>query len=106
MDYFTDVKEFTGENPDVKKFVFKNDSAAVEAVLYKYGTYEKRTVLCVSTQCGCPVGCTFCGTGKKFIRNLSADEIMEQDVGSYGTYKNGWQKGSHHDYNKQNICSR
>jgi 23S rRNA (adenine2503-C2)-methyltransferase len=27
---------------------------------------------------GCPVGCTFCGTGKKFIRNLKSSEIIEQ----------------------------
>ena len=27
---------------------------------------------------GCPVGCKFCGTGSKFIRNLNRDEIIEQ----------------------------
>ena len=49
-----------------------------EAVLYKYPTYMERTVLCISTQCGCPVGCTFCGTGKKFVRNLDIAEISNQ----------------------------
>jgi 23S rRNA (adenine2503-C2)-methyltransferase len=34
--------------------------------------------MCVSVQSGCPVGCTFCGTGKKFIRNLSRIEILKQ----------------------------
>jgi 23S rRNA (adenine2503-C2)-methyltransferase len=29
---------------------------------------------------GCPVGCTFCGTGKKFICNLTAEEIVQQIV--------------------------
>lgn len=47
-------------------------------MLYKYETYKKRTVICCSTQCGCPVGCSFCGTGKFFKRNLTKDEIIEQ----------------------------
>jgi Predicted Fe-S-cluster redox enzyme len=29
---------------------------------------------------GCPVGCKFCGTGNKFIRNLNSDEIVEQII--------------------------
>lgn len=33
--------------------------------------------ICVSCQVGCPIGCTFCFTGK-FVRNLTADEIVEQ----------------------------
>ena len=75
---------FESSNKDVKKFVFKKDKEdgskdiAVEAVLYKYGNYATRTVICCSTQCGCPVGCSFCGTGKFFVRNLTADEICEQ----------------------------
>jgi 23S rRNA (adenine2503-C2)-methyltransferase len=32
----------------------------------------------VSTQCGCPVGCTFCGTGQQFVRSLEEYEITEQ----------------------------
>lgn len=50
----------------------------VESVLYKYGSFEQRTVICCSVQSGCPIGCTFCGTGKMFVRNLSADEIVYQ----------------------------
>ena len=48
---------------NVAKFVFTNESAVVESVLYKYPTYEERTVICCSTQSGCPVGCRFCGAG-------------------------------------------
>ena len=73
-----DFKIFTGENPDVFKYVFEFDNIVTEAVLYKYPTFEKRTVLCISVQSGCPVGCTFCGTGNKFLKSLSADEIVEQ----------------------------
>lgn len=71
-------KIITGENPDVSKYIFEKPDAITESVLYKYPTYEERTVLCCSTQSGCPVGCEFCGTGKKFIRNLSYSEIVEQ----------------------------
>jgi 23S rRNA (adenine2503-C2)-methyltransferase len=63
---------------NVSKFVFKDSDIAVEAVLYRYGSYKERTVICCSTQCGCPVGCSFCGTGKFFVRNLTADEIVSQ----------------------------
>jgi 23S rRNA (adenine2503-C2)-methyltransferase len=34
--------------------------------------------MCVSIQSGCQVGCSFCGTGKNFIRNLTSLEIIEQ----------------------------
>lgn len=40
---------------------------------------EGRTTLCVSTQAGCPLGCTFCHTGAQgFSRNLSLAEIIGQ----------------------------
>lgn len=75
---------FNSSDKNVSKFVFEKDSdgvqkgIAVEAVLYRYNSYEERTVVCCSTQCGCPVGCSFCGTGKFFVRNLTANEIIEQ----------------------------
>lgn len=38
-----------------------------------------RNSVCISTQIGCPIGCTFCASGRvKFRRNLSAGEIVEQ----------------------------
>ena len=71
------VREFIDNN--VSKFVFsKKNDVVVESVLYKYGSYDERTVICCSTQCGCPVACTFCGTGNNFIRNLTVDEILYQ----------------------------
>lgn len=54
------------------------DKLSIETVLMNYDSW---LTACVSTQVGCPVGCTFCATGKMgFIRNLSADEIVDQIV--------------------------
>jgi 23S rRNA (adenine2503-C2)-methyltransferase len=75
-----EVKKFQDESENVTKYVFTLDDACFEAALYRYPTYEERTVLCISTQCGCPVGCTFCGTGKRFVRNLDEMEIYDQVV--------------------------
>lgn len=72
------IEELQSSDTDVKKFIFKKDDAIAEAVLYKYGSYQERTVMCISTQTGCPMGCTFCGTGKFFGRNLTSDEIISQ----------------------------
>lgn len=75
---WTNVNVFEDEKEHVKKYVFEKDDIAVESVLYRYPTYEERTVLCISTMCGCPMGCRFCGTGDYFVRNLTADEIVGQ----------------------------
>ena len=72
------VKIIKSSDENVTKFVFEKEDAVAEAVLYKYPTYEARTVICCSTQSGCPVGCSFCGTGKQFVRNLTAMEILCQ----------------------------
>ena len=70
------VKQLASSDGNVWKYIFEFDGAITEAVLYKYGSFEQRTVLCISVQSGCPVGCTFCGTGENFLRNLTAKEIM------------------------------
>jgi 23S rRNA (adenine2503-C2)-methyltransferase len=72
------IQVFQDPKEHVKKYVFKKDDIAVESVLYKYPTYDERTVLCISTMCGCPMGCRFCGTGDYFFRSLSAEEIVGQ----------------------------
>lgn len=72
------TKRFDSSEGNVWKYVFYFENAVAEAVLYKYEDFYKRTVLCVSVQSGCPVGCKFCGTGKKFIRNLTNTEIVAQ----------------------------
>lgn len=75
---WSDVKQLISSDENVSKFVFTKDDAVVEAVLYKYPTYEERTVICCSVMSGCPMGCRFCGTGEYFVRNLKAEEIVDQ----------------------------
>lgn len=74
-------------NDGTVKFLFKlHDNNAVETVLmkYKYG-YS----LCVSTQVGCRMRCSFCASGiKGLIRNLTAGEILSQ-VAVVNNYLNG-----------------
>jgi 23S rRNA (adenine2503-C2)-methyltransferase len=54
------------------------DGAQVETVLMRYPT---RATVCVSSQAGCAMGCTFCATGQAgFERHLSVGEIVEQVV--------------------------
>lgn len=61
------------------KFLFETrDGYFVESVLI---TQKDRRTICVSTQLGCKMGCVFCASGKaKFLRNLTAGEIIEQVV--------------------------
>lgn len=75
---FTEIKTIQSSDENVMKFVFTKENAVAEAVLYKYPTYEDRTVICCSTQSGCPVGCRFCGAGDYFVRSLKSDEIIFQ----------------------------
>ncbi len=60
-----------------RKFLFKtHDAQFIESVLIMQ---SGRQTVCVSTQVGCKIGCTFCASGKgKFGRNLTAGEIVEQ----------------------------
>jgi 23S rRNA (adenine2503-C2)-methyltransferase len=53
------------------------DGRPVEAVLMRYR--DGRRSLCLSSQSGCPLTCTFCATGAmRFGRNLSVSEILDQ----------------------------
>ena len=53
------------------------DGHPVEAVLMRYR--DRRRSLCLSSQSGCPLTCTFCATGQMaFGRNLTASEILDQ----------------------------
>src|SRR5690349_6267299 len=60
-----------------KALFHTHDGRAVETVLMRYR--DGRRSLCVSSQSGCPLTCTFCATGAmKFGRNLTASEILDQ----------------------------
>lgn len=76
--FFDTIRAIQSSDENVMKFVFEKDNAVAEAVLYKYPTYEERTVICCSTQSGCPVGCRFCGAGDYFVRSLRYEEILFQ----------------------------
>ncbi|MGI8429729.1 MAG: 23S rRNA (adenine(2503)-C(2))-methyltransferase RlmN [Solirubrobacteraceae bacterium] len=54
-----------------------HDGRPVEAVLMRYR--DGRRSVCLSSQSGCPLTCTFCATGQmRFGRNLTACEILDQ----------------------------
>lgn len=75
---WNEIKVIQSSNENVAKYVFSKQNAVAEAVLYKYPTYAERTVICCSTQSGCPVGCRFCGAGDYFVRSLTTEEIVAQ----------------------------
>src|SRR5215813_7611956 len=61
----------------VKALLRTFDGHPVEAVLMRYR--DGRRSLCLSSQSGCPLTCTFCATGQMaFGRNLTASEIIDQ----------------------------
>jgi 23S rRNA (adenine2503-C2)-methyltransferase len=63
----------------VKTLFRTADGHPVEAVLMRYR--DGRRSLCLSSQSGCPLTCTFCATGQmSFGRNLTASEILDQGL--------------------------
>ncbi len=61
----------------LKTLFYTTDGHPVEAVLMPYR--DGRRSLCLSSQSGCPLTCTFCATGQMaFGRNLTASEILDQ----------------------------
>ena len=61
----------------VKALFATTDEKPLEAVLMRYR--DGRNSLCLSSQSGCPLTCTFCATGAmKFGRNLTTSEILDQ----------------------------
>ena len=86
----TPVDEAKSRDGTVKTLFHTHDGRPVEAVLMRYaappGSRSKRAgrvvgrrSLCLSSQSGCPLTCTFCATGAmRFGRNLSTSEILDQ----------------------------
>jgi len=69
--------EAKSDDGTVKALFDTADGRPVEAVLMRYR--DGRRSVCLSSQSGCPLTCSFCATGQMaFGRNLSADEILDQ----------------------------
>lgn len=73
------VTESVSDHGDTVKWLWAlHDGARIETVLMHY---EDRSTVCVSTQAGCAMNCSFCATGQAgFERHLSVGEIVEQVV--------------------------
>jgi 23S rRNA (adenine2503-C2)-methyltransferase len=70
-------REAESRDGTVKTLFRTGDGRPVEAVLMRYR--DGRRSICVSSQSGCPLTCTFCATGQmRFGRNLTASEILDQ----------------------------
>ncbi|MCP4964800.1 MAG: 23S rRNA (adenine(2503)-C(2))-methyltransferase RlmN [bacterium] len=69
--------EQTADAGRTRKWLFRSpNGASIETVLMGY---RKRTTLCISSQAGCAMACTFCATGQfGFERHLDAGEIVAQ----------------------------
>jgi 23S rRNA (adenine2503-C2)-methyltransferase len=74
---FTVDAEQTGDRGLTTKWLWRGRvGAQVETVLMRY---RDRATVCVSSQAGCAMGCTFCATGQAgFERHLDSGEILEQ----------------------------
>jgi 23S rRNA (adenine2503-C2)-methyltransferase len=71
------VHEARSTDGTVKALFHTSDGHPVEAVLMRYR--DGRRSVCLSSQSGCPLTCTFCATGQmRFRRNLSEWEIVDQ----------------------------
>jgi len=71
------VREALARDATAKALFTTADERPVETVLMRYR--DGRRSLCLSSQSGCPLTCTFCATGRmKFGRNLTDSEILDQ----------------------------
>jgi 23S rRNA (adenine2503-C2)-methyltransferase len=77
LSTLTVVEEAKADDGTVKTLFETADGRPLEAVLMRYR--DGRRSVCLSSQSGCPLTCTFCATGQmRFGRNLGADEILDQ----------------------------
>src|SRR4051794_30629945 len=72
-------REATSSDGTVKALFRTADGRPLEAVMMRYR--DRRPTVCVSSQSGCPLTCTFCATGgMQFGRNLTQAEILDQGL--------------------------
>jgi 23S rRNA (adenine2503-C2)-methyltransferase len=71
------VNDVESDRGATRKWVFRlADGSTIETVLM---AYDDRVTVCVSSQAGCAMGCTFCATGQAgFTRHLTVGEVVEQ----------------------------
>ena len=68
---------FSKDKKTAKAIIILKDGLKIESVLMKHS--DGRNTVCVSSQVGCALNCSFCATGKiGFKRNLEVFEIVEQ----------------------------
>lgn len=77
------LKHQTSKIDKTEKFLFElEDGGTIETVLLRHRDFNNkmlRNTLCISSQVGCPVKCTFCATGQSgYKRNLTSAEIINQ----------------------------
>jgi 23S rRNA (adenine2503-C2)-methyltransferase len=77
LSTLTVAAEAKSDDGTVKALFHTADGRPIEAVLMRYR--DGRRSVCISSQSGCPLTCTFCATGQmRFGRNLTPDEILDQ----------------------------
>ncbi len=71
------TRQDAGDGYTTKFLLGLRDGHTIETVLMRYD--DGRRTVCISTQVGCGMGCTFCATGLAGLtRNLTAGEIVDQ----------------------------
>lgn len=83
IPFFNLLKHQVSKIDKTEKFLFElEDGGTIETVLLRHKDFKNkglRNTLCVSSQVGCPVKCSFCATGQGgYLRNLSVSEILNQ----------------------------
>ncbi len=69
----------TDEPESAKMLLMTEDNKRIETVIMRHA--DGRNTVCVSSQIGCAMGCSFCATGMMgFTRNLTAEEIVDQVI--------------------------
>lgn len=72
------LESLSDDGATIKWLWSLSDGTRVETVLMHY---DDRSTVCVSSQAGCAMACSFCATGQGgFMRHLSAGEIVEQVI--------------------------
>ncbi len=76
---FTLVRLTSDDRQLTEKALFQlNDTRVIETVLMHY---HDRSTVCISSQAGCAMNCSFCATGQQgFFRHLTVGEIVEQVI--------------------------